>query len=151
MRVTQKDGKEEKVRNPETKKPSRHHNRPTSNKGARENTPKGDDKKRLDPKIELARKTVHYQRVTLTNKKKEDIREEYVGIDFELSIGMPRHLMNHEESKTNYPREERGEREDTPKAMEYGIISRQESGVYTGADTDGDGIREVEARDQCLE
>ena len=107
--------------------------------------------KRWDPKIELARKTVQYQHVTETNKEKEDIGEECVRTDFELSIGMPRHLMNHEEFKNNYPREERGGREDTSKAVEYGTISRQESGVYTGGDTNGDGIQEMKARERCLE
>ena len=43
-----------------------------------------------------------------TNARDEDIREEYVETDLELSLGVPRHLMDHEENKSSYPREETG-------------------------------------------
>ena len=60
------------------------------------------------------------------------------------------HLINYEEFKTNYPREEIVEREDTWNVMEYRIIRRLESGVYTGGGINGDGIQEMEARERCL-
>ena len=78
-----------------------------------------------------------------TNRKKEDIREEHVETDFELSIGMPWHLMNHEEFEGNYPGEERGEMEYILNTMKYRIISRQESSIYPGGDTDGNGSKIV--------
>ena len=47
----------------------------------------------------LALKTAQHQ----LDIRDEEIREEYVKTDLEQSFEMPRHLMNHEESKTGYP------------------------------------------------
>ena len=121
----------------EARKQSGYHDGSASNKEARDNTPKGDDNKRWDQKIERAGKSVQQNCIPETNKKKEGIREEYVKTDSELSLGMPRHLTNHGELETNYPREERREREDTWNVMEYETVSRVESGAYTVGDTNG--------------
>ena len=50
---------------------------------------------------------------------------------------MPRHLMNHEEFRTKYPREKQMDREDIVKAM-VDQIGDQEIGVYTGRYLEGD-------------
>ena len=63
---------------------------------------------------------------------------------------MPQHLVNCEEFRTNYLRDEQMDEEDIVKAMEN-RIREQESGVYTGRYTKGDRILEMEAREQCLE
>ena len=96
------------MRSPESKKPSGSYDGLINNKETREPTPKVDDRKRWDSKIELALKTVQHQLVPENNIRDEDIREEYVETDLELSLGVPRHLMDHEESKSSYPREETG-------------------------------------------
>ena len=72
------------------------------------------------------------------------MREEYIATDAELSGGMPQHLMNCEEFRTNYPREEQMDREDILKTMED-WIREQESGVYTERYLEGNGILEMEA------
>ena len=59
-------------------------------------------------------------------------------------------MMNHKEFRTNYPREKQIDREDIVKAM-ADQIRDQESGVYTRRYLEGDGILEMEAKEQCLE
>ena len=77
-------------------------------------------------------------------------REEYVAPNLDLSGGMPRHLMNHEEFTTSYPREKQMDREDLVRVITDQKLD-QERGIYTRRYRKGNGILEMEALEQCLE